>query len=82
MVCLISLLWITEAWAFADPIVTKVNAASTQLANIGKAIVGISLVCSIIMLALGRSEWRWFLYILIAGIALTISDSIVQWLMA
>ena len=69
-----------EALAFADPIVNKVNAASLQVVRIGKGVIGISAIFAVIMLALGHPQWKWFLYILIAGICLTASGSIIDWI--
>lgn len=70
----------SQAWAFADPIVNKVNAASLQVVRIGKGVIGISAIFAVIMLALGHPQWKWFLYILIAGICLTASGSIIDWI--
>jgi TrbC/VIRB2 family pilin len=69
-----------QAWAFADPIVHKVNAASMQVVRIGKGVIGISAIFAVIMLALGHPQWKWFLYILIAGICLTTSGTIIDWI--
>ena len=77
---LISIIWVPEAWAFADPIVNKVNAASVQVVRIGKGVIGISAIFAVIMLALGHPQWKWFLYILIAGICLTASGTIIDWI--
>jgi hypothetical protein len=70
----------SEAFAFADPIVNKVNAASVQVVRIGKGVIGISAIFAVIMLALGHPQWKWFLYILIAGICLTASGTIIDWI--
>lgn len=80
VVCVISIIWVPEAWAFSDPIVNKINAASLQMVRIGKGVVGASTVCAIFLLGLGQPQWRWFLYILIAGICLTASGTIIDWI--
>lgn len=80
VLCFVVCLWGTEAWAFADPIVHKVNAVSSETTKIGKGVIGVSAICAIIMLGLGQTQWRWFLYILIAGVALTASHSIIEWI--
>ena len=77
---LISVLWIPDAWAFADPIVTKVNDAADQIVRIGKGVIGVSLVFAVIIMALGHPQWKWFLYLLIAGICLTASGPLISWI--
>jgi len=66
--------------ALEDPIVRKLTQIQKSLLTVGKSITAISIIVVILLFILGKPQWKWAANIMLGGVMLVSSNSIISWI--